>query len=113
VEDRPTFDRKATTGDNFDLDFDSQSFAQPWNRGWPDGATGAVIGFRVVERDTVDALYQRLTTAAYSGQHTLGYPPRWRSAIWGGYVPPPVRRSAAEPDAGQSKVSPGRGAVEV
>jgi catechol 2,3-dioxygenase-like lactoylglutathione lyase family enzyme len=60
--------RKATTGDGFDIDFDSQGFAQQWNCGWPEGTTGAVIGFRVVGRDTVDVLFQRLTSAGYTGQ---------------------------------------------
>src|SRR5262245_11319391 len=60
--------RKATTGDGFEIDLDSQRFARQWNQGWPNDAAGAVIGFRVVERDTVDELYQRLTSAGYVGQ---------------------------------------------
>ena len=61
--------RTATTGDGFDIDFDSQLFAQQWNRGWPPvGATGAVFGFRVAERSTVDAVFQRLTSAGYTRQ---------------------------------------------
>ena len=60
--------RTATADDGFDIDFDSQPFAQQWNGGWPDGATGAVIGFRVIERDTVDDLYRQLTSAGYVGQ---------------------------------------------
>jgi len=60
--------RKVTTGDGFDIDFDSQAFAQQWNRGWRAGTSGAVIGFRVVERSTVDELFQRLTSAGYEAQ---------------------------------------------
>ena len=60
--------RKATTGDGFDIDFDSQAFAQQWNRGWPAGASGAVIGFRVIERSSVDELFARLTSAGYEAQ---------------------------------------------
>lgn len=60
--------RKATTGDGFDIDFDSQAFARQWNRGWPAGASGAVIGFRVVERSTVDELFERLPSTGYLAQ---------------------------------------------
>jgi catechol 2,3-dioxygenase-like lactoylglutathione lyase family enzyme len=60
--------RKATTGDGFDIDFDSQAFARQWNRGWSADASGAVIGFRVVERSTVDELFERLTSAGYLAQ---------------------------------------------
>ena len=46
----PTWDehhRSASAGDGLDFDFDSQPFAQQWNRGWPTGTTGPMIGFRV------------------------------------------------------------------
>ncbi len=60
--------RSASIGDGLDLDFDSQRFAQEWNRGWPNGTTGPVIGFRVVERSTVDETFERLTSAGYEAQ---------------------------------------------
>ncbi|HEY7107187.1 MAG TPA: VOC family protein [Acidimicrobiia bacterium] len=60
--------RTATSDDGVDIDFDSQAFAQQWNRGWPAAASGAVIGFRVVERSTVDELFERLTSAGYEAQ---------------------------------------------
>lgn len=60
-----------------DLDLDSRAFARQWNQGWPDGAIGTVIGFRVVERATVDQLYDRLTAAGCRGQQ----PPH--DAFWG------------------------------
>ena len=60
--------RTVRSDGGFDIDFDSQSFAQQWNRGWPAGASGTVIGFRVVERSTVDELFERLTSAGYQAQ---------------------------------------------
>jgi hypothetical protein len=35
------------------LDIDSCRFACRWNEGWPDDHGGAVLGFRVIDRDTV------------------------------------------------------------
>jgi len=61
----------------FDFDLDSSTFAAKWNEGWPKDQTGAVIGFSVVERDTVDAIYADLTGAGYVGQQ----PPY--DAFWG------------------------------
>ncbi len=52
----------------FDADLDSASFAAVWNRGWPAGRAGVVIGFRVAERAEVDALYAKITSAGYRGQ---------------------------------------------
>ena len=60
--------RNLGTPDGFDFDLDSLVFARQWNRGWPEGQTGAVIGFRVPSRDAVDELYRKLTTAGYAGQ---------------------------------------------
>jgi catechol 2,3-dioxygenase-like lactoylglutathione lyase family enzyme len=59
--------RKASAPGGF-VDLDSQAFARQWNQGWPGGANGTVIGFRVVERATVDQLYDRLVLAGYQGQ---------------------------------------------
>jgi uncharacterized glyoxalase superfamily protein PhnB len=60
--------RNASAPAGFDMDLDSQAFASQWNQGWPAGASGTVIGFRVTERSTVDELYERLTSAGYQGQ---------------------------------------------
>jgi uncharacterized glyoxalase superfamily protein PhnB len=69
--------RTADTPEGIDLDLDSSTFARQWNQGWRDGESGAVLGFKVAERDTVDALYGRLTEAGYVGQQ----PPY--DAFWG------------------------------
>jgi uncharacterized glyoxalase superfamily protein PhnB len=69
--------RTATTGDGLDLDFDSEEFAHHWNEGWPAGASGPVLGFRVAERSTVDELFQKLMAAGYETQQ----PPY--DAFWG------------------------------
>jgi uncharacterized glyoxalase superfamily protein PhnB len=60
--------RTAATPAGIDLDPDSSSFATQRNEGWREGESGAVLGFKVVERDTVDARYARLTEAGYVGQ---------------------------------------------
>jgi uncharacterized glyoxalase superfamily protein PhnB len=60
--------RTAPTGDGLHLDFDSQRFAQQWNRGWPTDTSGPLIGFRVAERATVDETFERLTAAGYRAQ---------------------------------------------
>ena len=60
--------RSATRDDGIDFDIDSTAFASQWDRGWPKGATGAVLGFRVTERETVDAIYADLTAAGAVGQ---------------------------------------------
>jgi hypothetical protein len=57
--------RNVDVGERLDLDIDSTSFASEWDEGWPAGAGGVVLGFSVVERDTVDALYAKLTAAGY------------------------------------------------
>lgn len=62
--------RTAEAGAGLDLDVDSSRFASQWNRGWPDDRQGVVIGFRVKERDTVDAIYARLTDAGHDGQQS-------------------------------------------
>ena len=69
--------RNVAAPDGLDFDLDSSTFAAQWNQGWPKDQTGAVIGFRVVERDTVDAIYADLTGAGYAGQQ----PPY--DAFWG------------------------------
>jgi catechol 2,3-dioxygenase-like lactoylglutathione lyase family enzyme len=60
--------RSARMPEGIDLDLDSSVFASQWNRGWPPGGSGPVLGFRVSQRETVDALYARLTGAGYEGQ---------------------------------------------
>jgi catechol 2,3-dioxygenase-like lactoylglutathione lyase family enzyme len=42
-----------------DVDLDSTSFAQKWDRGWP-GGSGIVVGFKVDSRQEVDALVATL-----------------------------------------------------
>jgi catechol 2,3-dioxygenase-like lactoylglutathione lyase family enzyme len=42
-----------------DVDLDSTSFAQKWDRGWP-GGPGLVIGFKVDRREEVDELVAAL-----------------------------------------------------
>ena len=69
--------RTVETADGLDLDLDSSRFAAQWNQGWPDDRVGVVIGFRVIERDTVDGLYARLTEAGHVGRQ----PPY--DAFWG------------------------------
>jgi uncharacterized glyoxalase superfamily protein PhnB len=51
-----------------DVDLDSTAFAASWNQGWPAGASGVVIGFRVASREDVDALYAELVAAGHPGQ---------------------------------------------
>lgn len=60
-----------------DLDLDSGPFASKWNQGWDKARHGAVLGFRVEQRATVDTLYDRLVAAGYEGQQ----PPY--DAFWG------------------------------
>ena len=62
--------RTAAMPEGLDLDFDSDEFAQQWNRGWRSGAEGAagVIGFRVSSREAVDEIYESLTSAGSAGQ---------------------------------------------
>jgi catechol 2,3-dioxygenase-like lactoylglutathione lyase family enzyme len=71
--------RSATQPDGIDLDLDSIEFARQWNRGWPGAAGGrtGVLGFRVDARETVDAIYDDLVGAGYTGQQ----PPY--DAFWG------------------------------
>jgi uncharacterized glyoxalase superfamily protein PhnB len=58
------------------VDMDSSSFAQQWNEGWS-GGTGVVLGFKVDERDEVDALVRTLADAGVPVQQ----PPF--DAFWG------------------------------
>lgn len=69
--------RELGTDEPLRLELDSATFATRWNEGWPAAATGAVIGFRVEARETVDAIYADLTGAGHAGQQ----PPY--DAFWG------------------------------
>jgi catechol 2,3-dioxygenase-like lactoylglutathione lyase family enzyme len=60
--------RSARTPEGLDFDLDSSVFARQWNRGWPVGRTGPVLGFRVTRRESVDLFYARLREAGYQGQ---------------------------------------------
>jgi catechol 2,3-dioxygenase-like lactoylglutathione lyase family enzyme len=76
----PPWDRHHRTlsmPDGLDFDLDSTDFAAQWNRGWPPGQTGPVVGFRVAAREAVDRIYEELTNAGYVGQQ----PPY--DAFWG------------------------------
>ena len=55
-------------GDGLDVDIDSASFAGQWDRGWPAGSAGVVLGFQLSSRDQVDRTYADLTGAGYAGQ---------------------------------------------
>ena len=72
--------RTVDTDDGLDLDMDSGRFAQQWNRGWTADRSGVVLGFRVIERDTVDEIYARLTDAVEHGAPATA-PPRTATAI--------------------------------
>jgi len=69
--------RSVQTPAGLDFDLDSTEFASQWNQGWPSGQTGAVIGFRVASRETVDRIYNDLAAAGHVGQQ----PPY--DAFWG------------------------------
>jgi catechol 2,3-dioxygenase-like lactoylglutathione lyase family enzyme len=69
--------RAVSGSGGMDLDLDSSAFAAMWNQGWSDGRTGAVITFRVPDRESVDSTYEELTGAGYAGQQ----PPY--DAFWG------------------------------
>ena len=60
--------RSALMAGGLDLELDSQEFTATWNRGWPAGGAGVVIGFRVPTREAVDERYEDLTAAGYTGQ---------------------------------------------
>lgn len=61
-----------------DVELDSSAFtADYWNRGWPAGSGGVIIGFRTRSRQEVDDLYEELTAAGHPGQQ----PPF--DAFWG------------------------------
>lgn len=59
------------------LDLDSTAFASSWNRGWPAGRAGVVIGFDVDSAEEVDRLHHHLTSLGYPSQQ----PPY--DAFWG------------------------------
>ncbi len=63
--------------DGMQFDIDATAFASQWDQGWPAGASGAVIGFRVERRETVDAIYADLVAHGAVGQQ-----PPW-DAFWG------------------------------
>lgn len=52
----------------FDLDLDSQQFVTTWNEAWPEGHTGAVLGFQLSSAEAVDGTCASLTGAGYVGQ---------------------------------------------
>ena len=58
--------RSARLPGGIDFDLDSVEFVRNWNRGWKSGA--GVIGFKVANREQVDAVYADLTSAGYVGQ---------------------------------------------
>ena len=69
--------RTANVGAGLDFDLDSSAFAHQWNADWPADRAGVVVGFKVVTRDAVDALYADLVAAGHRGQQ----PPY--DAFWG------------------------------
>jgi catechol 2,3-dioxygenase-like lactoylglutathione lyase family enzyme len=69
--------RSAVQPGGIDFDLDSTTFAAVWDQGWPAGAPGAVIGFRLADREAVDRTYAALTGAGHRGQQ----PPY--DAFWG------------------------------
>jgi len=69
--------RSAVLPEGVALDIDATAFASQWDRGWPAGASGAVLGFRVEQRATVDAIYADLVAHGAVGQQ-----PPW-DAFWG------------------------------
>ena len=60
--------RNITADEGIEFDLDSVAFATQWNAGWPSGSTGAVLGFRLASAEAVDATYDDLTAAGYTGQ---------------------------------------------
>ena len=52
-------------GGGIDFDLDSTAFAEHWGSG--DVPAGPLISFRVSARETVDALYERMTAAGHRG----------------------------------------------
>ena len=70
----PPWDRHHRTlsmPDGLDFDLDSTEFVARWNRGWPLGQTGPVVGFRVASREAVDRIYEDLRTRATSASNRL------------------------------------------
>ncbi len=59
--------RSAAGHGGLDVDLDSAAFAAHWNAGWSPDRAGVVLGFRVAEREDVDALYAELTAAGHPG----------------------------------------------
>ena len=94
--------------EGFDLDFDSEEFANTWNTGSRGvSANSSVLGFRLSSREAVDETYARIVDAGY-GKQQKPYDTFWgsRYAIVedpdgnpvGLMSPPdPARRAAIQP----------------
>lgn len=57
--------RNAEPGAGLDFDVDSPWSASTWNAGWPEGATGVVLGFKLPSSDAVDRLHGELVAAGH------------------------------------------------
>ena len=60
--------RNSTPVGGADVDLDSSAFAAVWNTGWPAGATGPVLLFRMPSRDAVDRVHADLVGAGHVSQ---------------------------------------------
>jgi catechol 2,3-dioxygenase-like lactoylglutathione lyase family enzyme len=60
--------RSVESASGGDFDLDSAAFAATWNHGLPSSEPRVVIGFRVADRDAVDALYAELVGAGHPSQ---------------------------------------------
>jgi catechol 2,3-dioxygenase-like lactoylglutathione lyase family enzyme len=60
--------RSANVRAGLDLDLDSETFGQVWNRGQPDTGARIVVGFRFADRESVDRTYADLVAAGYPSQ---------------------------------------------
>lgn len=60
--------RNAEMDGGADLDFDSEAFAQVWDRGRKEGSRSVVLGFSLATREAVDETYGDLTGAGYVGE---------------------------------------------
>ena len=58
--------RTAAMPGDIDLDFDSLEFARRWSSGWR--SVMGVLGFRVPNRDAVDAVHGEIILAGYRSQ---------------------------------------------
>ena len=65
--------------EDFDLDFDSEEFANKWNTGSCGvSANSSVLGFRLSTREAVDETYTRVVDAGY-GEQQKPYDTFWGS----------------------------------